>query len=201
MPGMPEVMAKPLMLERLDEVLSDPARRDAYMNDLESGGDLLTVSKAHGIVVTPLEERHMREDWFRTWWPKAQLHPGGIKEIMRRGFMLAIEEARQRKLPVDCYWVCDPAHEEHAPGHGEHTNGGGHKPEDGEVEVSISWSAYQITLILQTPHPPVKSLPGTVLEDILVIRRHGDDIVKAQASRPKEQGDRLPRPEPHRVVA
>ena len=180
MPGMPEVVAKPLMLERLDEVLNDSNRRGPFAKDLRSGRRLVDIAADHGIAKTDLEKRHLREDWFRAWWPMAQGHPGGVEEVMRQGLIAAAEEADQLGLPVDCYWCCDPGHEHHRNGHDD--------PEDGEVEVSVSWSKSQITLMLQTPHPPVESLAGPVLEPIWVIRRLPDHSVgKVQASRPAEQ--------------
>jgi len=191
MPGMPEVMAKPLMLERLDEVLSQRDRRNRFLNDLRSGRRLIDVAIDHRIARSAVEKRHLREDWFRSWWPAAQAHPGGVEAVMRSGLIAAIEEAKRRQLPVDCYWVCDPGHGAHA--HGDH-NGHPH-PEDGEVEVTVSWSRSQITFILQTPHPPVESRAGPVNEPIWVIKRMPDHSVgKVRASRPAQRVVRLPRP-------
>jgi len=195
MPGMPEVVAKPLMLERLDEVLNDAGRRGRFANDLRSGGKLIDIAVDHGIARTDLEKRHLREDWFRAWWPTAQNHAGGVEEVMRQGLIAAAEEAEKRGLPVDCYWCCDPGHEHHRNGHDD--------PEDGEVEVTVSWSKSQITLILQTPHPPPpEAQPGPVLEPIWVIRRMPDHTVgKIQASRPAEPPARLGQAEPKVTVA
>src|SRR5438093_1846373 len=180
MPGMPEVVAQPLMLERLDEVLNDAGRRARFANDLRSGRRLIDIAVDHRIATTDLEKRHLREHWFGSWWPMAQAHPGGVEQVMRAGLIAAAEEAEQRRLLVDSYWCCDPGHEHHA--------NGAHEPEDGEVEMTVSWSKSQITLILQTPHPPVESLAGPVLEPIWVIRRMPDHSVgRVQASRPAEQ--------------
>jgi len=191
---MPEVVAKPLMLERLDEVLNDPVRRARFKKDLQSKRGLVDIAADHGIAKTALEKRHLREDWFGKWWPMAQMHPGGVEKVMGEGLIAAAEEAEKRRLPVDSYWCCDPGHEHHK---------NGQKPEDGEVEVTVSWSKYQITLILQTPHPPPpEAKPGRVLEPIWVIRRMPDGSVgKVRASRPVEQAARQPRPQPHRKVA
>jgi len=191
---MPEVVAKPLMLERLDEVLNDTGRRARFANDLRSGRRLIDIAVDHEIAITDLEKRHLREDWFRSWWPMAQAHPGGVEQVMREGLIAAAEEAEQRGLPVDSYWSCDPGHEHHSNGQ--------HEPEDGEVEMTVSWSKSQITLILQTPHPPVESLAGPVLEPIWVLRRMPDHSVgKVQASRPAEQTASQPRTEAQRRVA
>ena len=197
MPGMPEVMAKPLMLERLEKILSNPTRRANFANDLRSGRRLIDIAIDHKIAITPAEKRHLRVDWFSQqngWWRTAQAHPGGVEAVFREGLIAAAEEAEQRGKPVDCYWVCDPGHESHSNGH--------HDPEDGEVEVTVSWSKKQITFILQTPHPPVPALTGPVMEPIWVIRRKPDHTVgKFQASRPEEVAVRRPRAEPHRRVA
>src|SRR5262245_20827344 len=114
MPGMPEVVAKPAMLERLDEVFNDPARRAPFADDLrDPNRRLVDIAFDYGIITNDVEKWHLREHWFRTWWPMAQAHPGGVEEVMRQGLIVAADEADRHGLPVDCYWCCDPGHEHH----------------------------------------------------------------------------------------
>jgi hypothetical protein len=194
MPGMPEVMAKPDMLAKLDDLFKSPTRRAAFINDIRTNPDLYQIAIAHNIAASYVEQWHLREHWFRTWWPTAQGYPGGVKETMHKGFKLLADKVEAAPTKhVDFLWVCDPGH-----GHG-HTDGStnGHHEPDGEFEVSISVSHVQITFILQTPHPPIDAPAGSVKEPVWVVKRDGNgNVTTVQASHRPNPFDHMKPPPP-----
>ena len=168
MPTMPQVISKGPILIKLDAVLSDTAKRDALLVDLEATNSDLTpkfsvatIAQQHGIATTPEEVNHLRNDWFQNWWPNAQ---PTVEKVVRGGLIEAIRCASMHNdIPIDCYWVCDP-------GHGQHP----HVQDDKEpqfVEVSTSWNDRQATMIIYTPHPPDRAdTHAEIPEDIVVTR-------------------------------
>lgn len=145
MPTMPGEMSKGEILQDLDKLLSDPPRRDALFDDLDdktAGGawtySLAKLAVKHGLVVANSDaEKHLANDWFGTaWWN--HMSPLQKEDTVRAALSVAIREAQKRNLPIDCYWVCAL-----------------HGMPPAKLQVTISWSDRQVTLILLTPKPPV----------------------------------------------
>jgi hypothetical protein len=145
MPNMPGEMSKGDILQDLDALLSDPPRRDALLADMEARTpanqpqySLASLAVKHGLVVAGSPAaNHLANDWFGpNWWTHMT---GQEKEdTVRAGLIVACREAKTRQIPIDCYWVC-ALH--------------GMPPE--KMQVTISWSDRQVTVILLTPKPPV----------------------------------------------
>jgi hypothetical protein len=161
MPDMPQLASKGSILKLLDALSHDPARRQELLNDLTATppASVADIADKHHLV-TPLEKQHLVADWFTNWWPGAQ----PVEPILREGFRVALTEAIQRNLPMDVYWLCEPGHD------------GAHEPEGtggaGTVEVAVCWSAQQVTVLIDTPHPGqfFAGMPalGAVSQDSLV---------------------------------
>jgi hypothetical protein len=145
---MPDIIAKPSFLKRLDTLL-DPAspgyNPPVFLADLQSTTALSTLARNHGIAATQSEEDHLANHWFNQsqatggWWTWI----GKKERIVRRGIIKAVQRGRiGNGKPIDSYWVCS----------GLWSN---------VFQVSICESDRQVTLTLHTPFPPFLQ-PGTV---------------------------------------
>jgi hypothetical protein len=145
MAGMPDIIAKPSFLKRLDALLDptsaayDPA---AFLVDLQSTKKLAKIARGRGVAATQVEEDHLADHWFSqaaaAWWSWV----GHKERIVRKGLIKAVQRSRKTAKPLDSYWVCS----------GLWSN---------VFQVSICESAHQITLTLHTPVPPYVQ-PGTI---------------------------------------
>ena len=124
----------------------------------------------HKLLTTPAEVSHLRDEWFFAWWPLAQ----PVEPIVREGVITAIEVAfrepdassdRPTPLPIDSYWVCHP-------GHSPDEASGDMEAGRGAVEVSVSWSAQQVTMLIHTPDSPYEEHILTGQEPIYVVKRN-----------------------------
>jgi hypothetical protein len=161
MPDMPQVASKGSILKRLDALSQNAEGRQQLLNELSApGASIPNIAESHGLV-SPGEKQHMVSDWFTNWWPAAQ----PVEPILIEGFKVALTEAINRNLPLDCYWLCEPGH--NAPGSHDHGPTGG----DGTVEVAVCWSDRQVTVLIDTPGPGhFANLPEltTIQETLLV---------------------------------
>jgi hypothetical protein len=207
MPGMPEIMAKGPILKKLDdyfqkltlgelkEQLETLQRLGPYPEDsiVAFGQGLVVPGSKLEPVLTEGDANHIRNHWFnengRGWWKEIQ----PIESIIRQGLISALTVAiyhpetihysderklqRQLPLPIVFYWQCHTGHSE---------SWATSEPSAYDaVEVSVSWSEHQVTLIIHTPDPPTRDrLTGT--EPIFVIKRvngsherrcHEEDLV------------------------
>jgi hypothetical protein len=171
MPDMPEIASKGSILKRLDTLSVDTGKRQLLLNDLNApGARIPDIAERHGLV-TPPERQHLELDWFTNWWPGAQ----PVEPILLRGFQVALTEAVNRNLPLDCYWMCEPDHEGHITSD-EHPEGG-----SGTVEVAVCLSPRQVTVLIDTPHPgqfaalpALTSVQDPLINDpVLVVKRLG----------------------------
>jgi hypothetical protein len=162
MGGMPEIMAKGTILRRMDDYSKNKNHLIQVLDDLQNRPEPMDVlGVAYGILATPEEVSHMRDEWFRTWWPWAQ----PVEPIIRRGVIEAIKVALKNPanpLPLDFYWVCTPKY-------GEDTAGSS-TPDQEPVEVGVAWSDKQVTVIFHTPNEPYQPSPPED-EPILVVKR------------------------------
>jgi hypothetical protein len=142
---MPQLASKGSILKRLDALTESAEKRQQLLADLNAAAaSIPAIAESHGLV-TPAEKQHMIADWFGHWWPAAQ----PVEPILVEGFKVALTEAINRGLPLDCYWLCEPGHDAAETGghaHGEH---GG----PGTVEVAVCWSSRQVTVLINTPGP------------------------------------------------
>lgn len=166
MPDMPQTVAKGSILKRLDGVLSNQTSRAPILAQLQAGSPLLTIMSTANIVVTNDERTHVATDWFGSaWWPDAQAGVGAIEQLLRAGFIDAINKANELGVPIDTYWICHPGHG-HSADHALQT-----PEEEQHVEVTVLWSAQQVTVIIHTPEPKAPSIPNaprTIAEPIRV---------------------------------
>ena len=171
MPGsMPEVIAKAPTLKRLDALSKQVGKLKPFLDDLlTSPEELPIIAYKHKVATTADEVSHLRNDWFFAWWPDDQ----PVEPIVRAGLITAIEVClrepgakadRAKPLPIDSYWVCHPAPSENAAG-------GEYKTESPPVEVSVTWSDQQVTMIIYTPEPPYMEDVLTGKEPIIVVKR------------------------------
>ena len=77
-------------LEKLLTALKDPAQK--YVDILQSLAGL-----------TPPEAVHLSQSWYepQCWWPA--LHP--MEPLVRQSLIKALEVARDRRLPINSYWI------------------------------------------------------------------------------------------------
>jgi hypothetical protein len=164
-------VSKGYLLQRLDALSQDRSKLSQLLNDLHNApDDLAGIYHKHGILRTAEEISHIRHHWCAAWWPHSQ----PVEPIIRRGFITAMEVAlrdpktnreREPHLPIDTYWIFYPGSSTQSVGPGGSPGG---QP---SVEVAITWSEQQVTLILLSPEPPSPGEPGTVDEPIFVIKR------------------------------
>jgi hypothetical protein len=78
-------------LEELLDALKDPSQN--YVDILQSFAG-----------VTPQEAAHLSQTWYgpQCWWPA--LHP--MEPLVRQSLIKALEVARDRRLPINSYWLC-----------------------------------------------------------------------------------------------
>jgi hypothetical protein len=178
MPDMPELVSKGSILKRLDASSHDPAWLQRVLDDLTASVDVADVAEQHGLV-NQAEKQHLITDWFTNWWPDAQ----PVEPIVAQGFKVAIGEALKRELPLDCYWLCEPGHDDNH----QHPPSGG----EGTVEVAVCWSDQQVTVMINTPGPgdlSIPPVPATVDEPILVVKRiggpNGSIVIRQPKHRP-----------------
>jgi len=189
---MPALMAKGPILKRLDKLLNS-AKRNQALNDLENsfadlvnlGSDQTTYGADRVLTKQPWVS-HLRDEWFKAWWPHAQ----PVEPIIRQGLITALKVALakpntprigQQPLPIDSYWVCHPGHPSHPTAPGQLADGH-------PVEVSISWSSQQVTLIIHTPEPPYPNNYNlTDYENILVVKREqtGQIVIEQLKNQPE----------------
>lgn len=155
MGSMPAMIAKPTLLTKIQEyVNSDPGTVAPRMKQkLEQSSLIDAINNATNLTFTNQEKKHLVEDWFGSWWRMYQ----PIAPIVRNGVIKALELVIQEQVPLDCYWVC---------------------AED-VMEVYVTKSGQQITLMLFTPPPPDAEMELTRLEDIWRIRggvRKGEQL-------------------------
>ena len=154
MGGMPEIIAKGTILSRMD-AFSTSEDLTAMLNALQTSPDPMDVIGANfNLLQTPAEVSHMRDEWFRTWWPWAQ----PVEPIIRQGVIQALNLAISTKLPLCFYWVCSPQYDDSTDSS---------STDNEPVEVTIGQSAQQITVIFHTPDPPY--LPPGVEDDTLTV--------------------------------
>jgi len=167
MAGMPDIIAKPSFLKRIDALL-DPANPaydpPVFLADLQSGTKLSTLARNHGIAATQAEEDHLANHWFSQasggWWTWIAKK----ERIVRRGLIKAVQRGRIGSgKPVDSYWVCS----------GVWSN---------VFQVSICESDSQVTLTLHTPVPPYVQ-PGTADEPRMWLSLEENGVVTVRRVR------------------
>lgn len=147
---MPGAVAKPPMLEKLDNLSSKKDKFEQAFTALKgapaSVDGIIAVARAHKIITTDAEEAHLRNHWFGDWWTNHTTKPAVIKHGLIKACDLAIKE---QKL-LDCYWVCS-----------------------GDLfQVSSMTSPQQVTVMILTPPPPtsaITSFPDK--EDIWIAKK------------------------------
>lgn len=163
MGGMPGNIGKGPIFARLEEFSrfeGDDEKRTRFQearSDLDDPDqDLVYLGKKYGVLEprpdNP-EDEHIRELWFKRWWPEHQ----PLEPVAREGLKLAFDkvlEAAQRGTPrpLDVYWMCAGRH----------------------FEMVTAVSDQQVTLLVCTPPPPF-SLYGFAfdeLEDIWVCKHN-----------------------------
>lgn len=171
---MPEMMSKGPILKKLDARYKNPglAALQARLATLQpQNANLGTLMQSIPAFTAP-ELNHVCDDWFNRngqgWWPHIQ----PIEPMIRHGLITAIEAAirvpgasvdrPEPGLPIVFYWICHTGHSNPpAP----------HKPgADDAVEVAVSWSEQQVTLVIHTPDPPQRD-PLTGTDPIFVVKR------------------------------
>lgn len=189
MPDMPEGVSKGPILSDLGRLLSKSSHSTLVYGWLSAGQ---TVPQAmRNIAANPSMAAvyrhligaaitHVENDWFQNWWTSSQ----PIEPIVNRGIRTAIEAAdKKHGLPVDCYWVCHT-------GHGyPHEAAAAPQVSGHEVEASVCWSAFQVTLTFHTPPPPTTTPPSllTVDEPILIVKRDPANPSNVIVVQPKAQ--------------
>lgn len=200
---MPEGMSKGAILKKLDTRYAVPPttkpQLQARLASLKPPalksypfGSFVTLALAGGVLNAD-EADHIRAHWFNEtvttaggvtltgqgWWKSIQ----PIEPIIREGLIAAIEVAlrdpdagadRPIPLPIVFLWMC----------HAGHSLGATPTPSaDEAVEVDVSWSPYQVTLVIHTPDPPPDTGPGpTDPEPIYVVKRdsHTGNLVRVR---------------------
>jgi hypothetical protein len=126
---------------------------------LENNPDVAQVARDFNLV-SPSEQQHLENDWFSDgpdgWWKRAQ----PVAPIIREGFIVAIGEALDNGVPLDCYWICYSK-----AGEGCCRN---------IVEFFCGVNERQVTVMIHTPGAEVLSIPRpphTETEPIWVISR------------------------------
>ena len=163
MGDMPELIAKGPILKALDTVLNTGNRAQIKqdLQDLPSQAlpptALLDLADTHNMNLDAGQKYHIKQDWLiNNQWLAQPVQP-----IVRLALIEALNRAGPN-TPIDCYWVCHPGH------------GGPAAPASGApLEVSISWSNNQVTVIFHTPEPPwpqTASYTMTQPEDIVVVK-------------------------------
>jgi hypothetical protein len=161
MPDMPDHIAKGTILKRIDELSRDRPRLQQLHDALDVPNPKLSAIALQFRLVSPSEQAHLLKDWFdsdsdRRWWENAQ----PVEPIVAAGFKLAIQQALDRNLPLDCYWVC----------YGEREM----RCCRDQVEFNCCVSDQQVTVIIQTPAPELLSITRpamTETDPIFVVKR------------------------------
>ena len=188
---MPDIISKGPLLKKLEDRYKDPDKLRLGLEALRKlpvwpAGNLADLGKDRG-ASNQKEADHLSSDWFKDWWPNAQ----PVEPIVRKGLITAMEVAirdpddtkdRNEPLPIDVYWVCHPGHSGTSP---EQSSAAPPSSPDDRVEVTVSWSDKQVTLIIHTPEPPPRPgrpvPPLNVDEPIYIVKR--------------KKGEKVPEPE------
>ncbi|MBI3782189.1 MAG: hypothetical protein HY270_02190 [Deltaproteobacteria bacterium] len=128
-------ISKPKILKRMEKLARDRSVVKAALHDLKTKPDasLLELGLVHGYVTSAKDAQHLLDDWFDPedgWWHELPEN----ESVLRKGLIKAGELVMRYKLPVDCYWVR-----------------GGER-----IELIVTKSAQQITLLFVSPPPPLK---------------------------------------------
>jgi hypothetical protein len=140
---------------------------------LKKAGSLGDVCARFGLFATAEEERHVREDWFgqggKGWWPKEPM-----EALFRKGMIRAIELLREHDVPLASYWRI-----------GKTTR---------KAQITFAVSRHQLTLIISTPPPRVRTPQGRVIKNPNIW-----NITHTAANRIVAAAGRTPNPddEPH----
>lgn len=181
MGGMPGHIAKVPISKRIDDLSRDPVKRDAFLEDLKDWKqDYFDVLVKHGVLKRndsrqsakkDDEYQHYRKHWFnydhKGWW-RDHPHVAHFERIHRQGMIEAFQEAQNRNLPIDTYWICfGPA----KPVQCEHVE----RPIIGPFEICVTWNENQITRIILTPGMPMDPDPDSLTaEEPFVVVKYGE---------------------------
>ena len=126
-------ISKPRLLRRMEKLARNQRVVKAALHDLKTKPDvsLLELGLQHGYVTSAKDAQHLLNDWFDPedgWWRELPEN----EAVLRKGLIKAGEILVRRRLPVDCYWLR-----------------GGER-----IQLIITVSAHQMTLLFVSPRPP-----------------------------------------------
>ncbi len=130
--GMPGSIAQGPILLKVDAAANDPAKREAFLADLNTWtDDYVEVLEKHARL-TAGEVDYLKKSWFNPegLWPDLQ----PIESPHRQGLITAIDVATEdeAQLPIASYWVCVSTH----------------------FEIILTRTQQQVTRLIITPFPP-----------------------------------------------
>ena len=143
-------VSKGKMNAKWDELHRTAERRAWCLAELKnSRGKPIAETLIHLQLITPAQAKHLENHWLAdrppAWWPAKR--PKG--DILREGYIKALEVAIAANLPTSSYWVCT-----------------------GEAfEVIVMKCEYQITILVATPEVPASVVPpqAQAMQDIWVV--------------------------------
>ena len=162
--GLRDFFTKPPTMGGLDELLNslleDRDKRHALRQKMEEGWDLVAAAEQAGLSFTQQDRNHILADWFgqEPWWPGAD-----TARVVGTAVIEACHEAAARGVRIDSYLACSPGNT--------------------DVSASVSWSAQQVTVVINTPPPPDSSRGPHFRQPIKLITSVDGEIVVNDRSR------------------
>jgi hypothetical protein len=111
---------------------------------LKKPGSLGDVCARFGLFSSAAQEQHVRQDWFgeggKGWWPKEPM-----EALFRKGMAEAIRLLRKHDLPLASYWRFSKGTR--------------------RAQITFAISRHQITLLISTPPPRVRTGHGRAVSN------------------------------------
>ncbi len=147
-------VAKGWLTHAIERGLNDNPDYDKILANLRDKSRPLTSTLFDGVLTQGYQphddmREHLDKHWYSDgpdgYWP----HRPEKAEVVRHGYIKAVELAQAHKLPICVLWICAGHH----------------------FQCAVTKSDAQITLLILTPHTPnaVPNLASTEPEDIWVI--------------------------------
>lgn len=166
---MPERIGKGPILRKLDTRYQDTSshnrRRQRLTNPTNPSDDIADIgAKPESTGSQPVlsssgpknDLDHVKWHWLNKssggqpptpYWPNVKY----VAEILKHGFIAALSEADNNKLPIETLWICSGSSD--------------------SMSMFIVRNTRQVTLIFDTPTAPSYGGAATVQEDIWVVKR------------------------------
>jgi hypothetical protein len=177
MPGMPDLILKAPVLERLERLSrmkglkKSPLLKDAIKrlggNPQKPENRLVAIARDMGLYASDADAEHFKQHWLNDppgsgFWPSIDTEP-----ILRKGLEVACRKFKASGLPCEYFWVIS----------GDQNTT--------RWEMSISKGKSQITIMIHTPQFPC-FVPTVQAHNMWIVRPEGGMVVARRVLVPSQ---------------